>query len=329
MRFVDVSYFRNTGDDAEALLHAHAANLGYLDFLPEDWEVHVVKLLEKEGQIRNFHFKKRGVNRFIAQLQPDVVLVHGLIFPLQVLALKFLLPSKTKILIQHHAEQPGKGLKRGLQKMMDRFVSGYLFTAKELAEPWKLSKVFEVIEGSSTIQKQDKQESREKLGIKGPIFLWVGQLIPRKDPLTVLAGFEKYLQHNPDAKLYMIYQGGDLLPATIHPNIILVGKQERSELASWYSAADYFILGSHSEGSGYALIEAMSCGCIPIVTDIPSFRKITGSTMLFKPGDVNSFYDTLLKITSSPAPDVLKQFENELSFKAIANQVVKTISLLP
>jgi glycosyltransferase involved in cell wall biosynthesis len=41
-------------------------------------------------------------------------------------------------------------------------------------------------------------------------------------------------------------------------------------------AADLFVLGSHHEGSGYSLIEALACGLTPVVTDVPSFRARTG-----------------------------------------------------
>ena len=47
-------------------------------------------------------------------------------------------------------------------------------------------------------------------------------------------------------------------------------------MPNYYGAADVFVSGSHSEGSGYALIEAMSAGVVPVVTDIPSFRAIAG-----------------------------------------------------
>ena len=41
-------------------------------------------------------------------------------------------------------------------------------------------------------------------------------------------------------------------------------------------AADLFVLGSHREGSGYSLIEALACGLPPVVTDIHAFRTLTG-----------------------------------------------------
>ena len=60
--------------------------------------------------------------------------------------------------------------------------------------------------------------------------------------------------------------------------VTLVGRVDRDELPNYYGAADVFVSGSHYEGSGYALIEAMSAGVVPVVTDIPSFRAIAGDT---------------------------------------------------
>jgi glycosyltransferase involved in cell wall biosynthesis len=51
-------------------------------------------------------------------------------------------------------------------------------------------------------------------------------------------------------------------------------------MASFYSAADLFLVGSHHEGSGYALMESCACGAVPVVTDIPTFRLLTGGGLL-------------------------------------------------
>ena len=62
MKFVDVSYYYNDTSDAGCLLNAHAANLGYLEFLPANWEVSLVKFLNAEGYVQHgrtrFHFFK-------------------------------------------------------------------------------------------------------------------------------------------------------------------------------------------------------------------------------------------------------------------------------
>ena len=142
----------------------------------------------------------------------------------------------------------------------------------------------------------------------------------------------------------MIYQTNDLLDEVsqiirnnyvLKDAVILKGKIERTQLAYWYSAADYFVSGSHSDGSGYALIEAMGCGCIPIVTNIPSFRKITDqgkAGFLFEPGNPASLSEMLFGLNSIPKDEliekVLLQFKNELSFEAIARQLVKACTFL-
>lgn len=358
MKFVDISYYYNDTNDPGCLLTAHAANLGYLAFLPNDWEIKLVKFLNDEGELQHgrtkFHFFKgsasprwvpKAANKIIAQWAPDVVLFHGMIYPLKLLALKRQLPEHAKLIVQHHAELPAKGFKGFFQRLAGRIIDAYIFSAKELAEPWvnkgfvDEEKIFEVMEGSTQLQKIDKQAARQHLQlINEPIFLWVGRLNANKDPLTVLKGFEKYLSDNSLAKLYMIFQDDELLPlvqrtineSTLLTNaVVLIGKVEREQMPYWYSAADVYLSGSLSEGSGYALIEAMSCGCIPVVTNIPSFKKITAGTgLLFNCGDADSLNAALKKFNSINSSLVLKQFEQALSFNAIAQQITTVCNTL-
>jgi glycosyltransferase involved in cell wall biosynthesis len=98
-------------------------------------------------------------------------------------------------------------------------------------------------------------------------------------------------------------------------------------MPNYYSAADVFISGSHYEGSGYALIEAMSAGLVPIVTDIPSFRSITGdSGERWQPGDANEFASAVRRVASIDLSDqharVRAQYEHVLRWEAIAHRTV-------
>src|SRR5207247_434398 len=130
--------------------------------------------------------------------------------------------------------------------------------------------------------------------------LWVGRLNANKDPLTVLDGFERSLGALPAATVTMIYTAEDLLPAVreriersavLKERVRLVGTVPHARLPEFYSAADMFVLGSHREGSGYALMEACACGAVPVVTDIPTFRLLTGGVVgaLWTPGDAAAF----------------------------------------
>ncbi|MDP9047553.1 MAG: glycosyltransferase, partial [Bacteroidota bacterium] len=86
--------------------------------------------------------------------------------------------------------------------------------------------------------------------------------------------------------------------------------------------------GSHYEGSGTAVCEAMSCGCIPIVTDIPSFRAITDNGncgILYEPGNqqelLSALFQTQTINKSAKRTNTLAYFEQKLSFEAIASQI--------
>ena len=102
----------------------------------------------------------------------------------------------------------------------------------------------------------------------------------------------------------------------------------------WYSSADFIISASHYEGSGVAVCEAMSCGCIPILTNIQSFRKMTGPGpqgsvskcgLLYEPGDDEGLLKILLQTDTLNMEEernkVLQQFNTELSFEAIAKKI--------
>jgi glycosyltransferase involved in cell wall biosynthesis len=87
------------------------------------------------------------------------------------------------------------------------------------------------------------------------------------------------------------------------------------------------VLGSHHEGSGYSLIEALACGLPPVVTDIPSFRALTGAQTvgrLWPCGDSHALCAALQSVAGS-ADDarraVRAHFDRELSFDALGTKL--------
>ena len=129
----------------------------------------------------------------------------------------------------------------------------------------------------------------------------------------------------------MVYQTEELLKEVVSlvdesenkDCVSLVGKIEHDELEPWYNSADYFISGSHYERNRIAVCEAMSCGCIPILTDIPSFRMMTvngGCGMLYKSGDSEELKRVLIQALHLNIEEerfkVPEQFKKELSFGA-------------
>ena len=128
--------------------------------------------------------------------------------------------------------------------------------------------VLEIPEASTTIAPVDRREAAARTGITGgPALLWVGRLDANKDPLTVLAALAQALPQLPGARCWMIFQGGELEGAVrrrvdgdaiLRERVTLVGSVPHDRMPDYYCAADILISGSHHEGSGYALIEAMA-----------------------------------------------------------------------
>lgn len=58
------------------------------------------------------------------------------------------------------------------------------------------------------------------------------------------------------------------------PWVHLLGNRSREELAEWYRACDVFLNTSEVEGVSNAIMEAMSCGALVLVTDIKGNRAL-------------------------------------------------------
>jgi len=115
----------------------------------------------------------------------------------------------------------------------------------------------------------------------------------------------------------------------------LIGKLPHDELQYWFNSADIIISGSHYEGSGTAVCEAMSCGCMPLVTDIFSFRMITDNGrcgLLYEAGNEAALLSALIKTRQMDIREKqklsLEYFRATLSFEAIAQKIQEIASSL-
>lgn len=355
MKLVFTSYVNSPEyDRPEAWLKRIEANKGILEDLSNTHHVIGIERINYEGEYRQqgvhyffinlkrkttyFPFRIHGL---IKRLKPDVVFVNGFIFPLQIIQLRLALGKAVKIIVLHRAEKPFTGIKKYLQKLADKCVNAYLFSSADFKEQWKknidTAKIHEVIQSSSVFYPVDKGLAKKTLGIKsGPVFLWVGRLNANKDPLTVLKAFIKFLRVQSSARLYMIYGTKDLLPEIkelieinqVSQSIILIGSIQHDQLLHWYNSADFIISGSHYEGGGAAITEAMSCGCIPVITNISSFRMLTANGehgFLYEAGNEKDLLATLFQTVKinieEKRTNVLQHFTDELSFEAIGRKI--------
>ena len=289
--------------------------------------------------------------RSIARANADIVHLHSFPFSIPAFVLRILLPRKTGIVVQNHGGKVGRGFAIKILTRLAHFADAFFFTAFEQGSHWfkhdRLRKkvmpvmescpVFDVatLDANRTYTYADRYAARKAFGLKGkPVFLWVGALDENKDPLTILNAFEVIFTGLNTGFLYMIYHNKKLIaeveqriaqsPA-LRNNVVLLGKVPRDLMVHYYSCADYFVLGSHYEGSGFALSESLSFGCVPVVTDIPSFRVMTDNGTLGKlweAGNADALIAAVNEVLHKPlqqqAESCIKFYRHHLTFEAIA-----------
>jgi glycosyltransferase involved in cell wall biosynthesis len=276
----------------------------------------------------------------LRSLAPDVFHVHGLDFPRQVRSLAEL-SSGVPIILQDHASRPPRIWRRARARRGMSVAAGVAFCSLDQARPFAKAglvgastHVYEIPESTSRFAPADRDAARGATGVEGhPAVLWVGHLDANKDPLTVLDGISAAICELPQLRFYCCFGNAPLLRAVqsriasdtrLRDRVHLLGRLPHERIELLMRAADIFVLGSHREGSGYSLIEALACGLPPVVTDIPSFRSLTkaGSVgKLWPCDDSSALCHALLSIAHRSGCElraaVRTHFERELSSNAL------------
>ena len=300
--------------------------------------VHYHFLPFDDASSRNAH--SAAFRGLIRSLAPDVYHVHGLDFPQQVLSLAKL-SLGVPIILQDHASRPPRIWRRTSVRRGMSVATGVAFCSLDQARPFAKAgligastQVYEIPESTSRFAPADREDARRTTGLEGsPAVLWVGHLDANKDPLTVLEGISAAIRELPQLRFYCCFGSAPLLRAVqsriasdtrLRDRVHLLGRLPHERIELLMRAADIFVLGSHREGSGYSLIEALACGLPPVVTDIPSFRSLTNAGSggaLWPCDDSRALCQALLSVVQRSGSElraaVRTHFERELSSNAL------------
>lgn len=132
----------------------------------------------------------------------------------------------------------------------------------------------------------DKIKSRKMLGMGHikKMLITVGNLIPIKAYDQVI----KALSNMPsDISLVMVGQGHDrrmlknlVSKLGLEERVLFVGRVGHEDLHLYYSAADFLIISSHSEGWPTVIFEAFACGLPVLANDVGGIQEAITSTSL-------------------------------------------------
>ena len=249
---------------------------------------------------------------------PTTVHVNGCTFPFLVRTLRRRLPEQRR---HHRAGITAAPVVQNLSGRVRELVwsrihrfrslraadSFFFHGARSRPAPWSKAGiigrdqvVYEIPEASTDLGGSLTEAAPGRRLPGEPALLSVARLDPNKDPLTLLAGFERAAPALPNAALTLVFGDDAMLPEVrariasskvLAARVHLRGSVKRSEISEIYRGADLFLLGSHREVASFALIEALSLGVTPIVSDIPPFRALTNGGRLgalFPPGDAEA-----------------------------------------
>jgi len=134
-----------------------------------------------------------------------------------------------------------------------------------------------------TFHFRGRDAARSKLAIAEDeqILLYVGRLAGPKGLLDLFEAFSVLIEGRPKLRLVSVGTGpleraleSFIDGHRLRDRILLTGERAPQEIAEWMAAADLFCLPSHSEGCPNVLIEAGSCGCPAVATDVGGIPEL-------------------------------------------------------
>ena len=123
--------------------------------------------------------------------------------------------------------------------------------------------------------------TRKKYGLeKETLVLSVRNFAPIYSVHDTINAFAGLREEKINAKLFLAGDGplkkelfNLVQTLKLENDVLFLGKINNEQLNAFYNAADIYISTSLSDGASLSLLEALSCGLAPVVTDIPSIME--------------------------------------------------------
>jgi teichuronic acid biosynthesis glycosyltransferase TuaC len=172
----------------------------------------------------------------------------------------------------------------------------------------------------------DRTEARQALGLQeeAPSLLFVGNLLPVKDPLFLLRAHAGLNAARAElglsrARLRLIGQGPlegamrrEVRRLGSSTEVEFLGRRNPHEVARWMNTSDVFCLTSINEGFPNVLLEAMACRLPIVSTDVGGIREKINAPergRLVPRGDLEGYVEALSTVLSAAGkPPATEEF---------------------
>lgn len=157
------------------------------------------------------------------------------------------------------------------------------------------------------IKRQETSDKRQERIINESYFLYVGNAYPHKNLETLLRAFQAFIVNSLPFTVRLVLVGKEdyfyrrlkkvVSKEKLEEGVIFFGEANDTQLMNLYTNAIALIFPSYMEGFGLPAIEAISCGCPVICSDIPVFHEILEDIPIYF--DPFSAVDLLAKMTQA------------------------------
>ena len=162
---------------------------------------------------------------------------------------------------------------------------------------------------------QAAEVERHRLGVSGPILLYVGRICEQKGTHVLVDAFVRARQKRPDLQLVLAGPVAQFdersrqdeetawRSAIAEAGAIWLGRVPESRLAGLMGMADLFVMPTiELEMQGMAALEAQACGTVVLASDHGGLRETVPLScgMRVPPGDVGALSVAILEAAESP-----------------------------
>lgn len=153
----------------------------------------------------------------------------------------------------------------------------------------------------------ERQTRRKQLGIPddaGPVFIFVGVLSDRKQPIVTIQAFLRFQAQHPAATLLVLGDGpeSETCRALTQGNTRVIYAGRVAETRPYLAASDAYIATSKAEGMPVSVVEALAMRLPVVLSDINPHREILaidpGAGVLARTGAVDETAAAMMQLVS-------------------------------
>ena len=231
---------------------------------------------------------RQATERLIAAA-PDHVVVNTRFYPLSLEGLKFARRlGVTPVLVEHGSAHLSMGSApvNAVVEAVEHAVTALdvrqrpiCYAVSKKASAWlahfgmqSAGELPNAIDADAYAARASQRAFRDELGIPADALLVAsaGRLVPEKGVMQLAQAAAQLAREGRNVHVVMAGAGPleGQLTSMDAPNLHLVGKLDRADLAALYQQADVYCLPSRSEGFATTLLESAACGTPAVVTSV-------------------------------------------------------------